>query len=84
MLLDVVQLQVPIITKPFKSKMVSLSNHEIQFTYKTADIIQLSGIIEPEKFTKHKLENNNINFMEISVAYSYTSQEAALLMEIRN
>ena len=39
-LLDVGQFQGTIITKTFKAKMGSHSTHDIQFTDKTADIIQ--------------------------------------------
>ena len=42
------QLQVPIISNTFKEKTLSCSTHEIQFTDNTAEIIQSSGISEPE------------------------------------
>ena len=52
MLMDSGQFQGPIIYNTFKSKTGSISTHEIKFTNTNADVIQLSGISDPEKVTK--------------------------------
>ena len=84
MLLDLGQLQGPIVSKLFKEKMGSCSTHEIQSTNKTEDIIQSLGISGPKKFTKQKLGKNKMNVMGISSSHNYTSKKAAIFVERRN